>query len=206
MDVKAVMDKKVTPGSHRILNYFVMTFVLVGSSIWLTSWALQPESVGEAAAPDPRAHPEAVIQVYGANVWGWRGNFAIHTWVATKARDASNYRIYQVIGWRLRRGRPVVSVTDGDPAKPWFGSPAILLQDIRGDKADLLIDRIDAAVERYPFASAYKMWPGPNSNSFVAWIGLQVPELELSLPAKAIGQAWMKSEYPALIAAPGQSL
>lgn len=200
------MDKLVTTLFQRIIYYVLLTVILLGSSIWLTSWALQPESAGEADAPDPRAHPEAVIQVYGANVWGWRGNFAIHTWVATKARDAPGYRIYQVIGWRLRRGRPVVSVTNGDPAKPWFGSPAILLHDIRGPQADLLIDRIDVAVERYPFASAYKMWPGPNSNSFVAWIGLQVPELGLSLPAKAIGQAWMKSEYPALVTAPDQSL
>jgi len=196
----------VTTLFKRIINYVLLTVILLGSSIWLTSWALQPEPAGEADAPDPRTHPEAVIQVYGANVWGWRGNFAMHTWVATKARDAPGYRIYQVIGWRLRRGRSVVSVTNGDPAKPWFGSPAILLHDIRGPQADLLIDKVDVAVERYPFASAYTMWPGPNSNSFVAWIGLQVPEMGLSLPAKAIGQAWMKSEYPALIAAPDQGL
>lgn len=62
----------------------------------------------------------------------------------------------------------------------------------------MLIGKIDAAVDSYPFSYEYKMWPGPNSNSFVAWIGLEVPELELDLPAKAIGQSWMESEYQSL--------
>jgi hypothetical protein len=42
------------------------------------------------------------------------------------------------------------------------------------------------------------MWPGPNSNSFTAWIGLEVPGLNLDLPVKAIGQSWMQSEHPGL--------
>jgi hypothetical protein len=42
------------------------------------------------------------------------------------------------------------------------------------------------------------MWPGPNSNSFTAWIGLEVPGLDLDLPAKAIGKSWMADAYPEL--------
>ena len=42
------------------------------------------------------------------------------------------------------------------------------------------------------------MWPGPNSNSFTAWIALEVPELGLRLPAKAIGQSWMQQNYQAI--------
>ena len=33
-------------------------------------------------------------------------------------------------------------------------------------------------------------------------IDLEVPELELDLPAKAIGQSWMKREYAAIIGGP----
>ena len=77
-------------------------------------------------------------------------------------------------------------------------APAILLNEKTGSAAETLIEKIVAAVDAYPFPDEYKMWPGPNSNSFVAWIGLQVPELELDLPAKAIGQSWMESEYQAL--------
>jgi hypothetical protein len=42
------------------------------------------------------------------------------------------------------------------------------------------------------------MWPGPNSNSFTAWIALEVPQLGLQLPTKAIGKQWMQDEYPQL--------
>ena len=76
---------------------------------------------GVAFAPDPPAHPEPLIQVYGADVWGWRGNFAMHTWIATKARETEAYRFYQVIGWRLRRNGTAVSIGPGDPDRHWFG-------------------------------------------------------------------------------------
>lgn len=192
--------------SNRLLSrlkkftYGAMLVVVIAiASLWVTSWALEPQPFGAATAPDPLQHEDAIIQVYGANVWGFRGNFAIHTWLATKSRGVADYQIYQVIGWRLRRGRSVVSITEGNPARPWFGSPAILLHEIRGTKAEALIAQVHNAALRYPFDREYKMWPGPNSNSFTAWIGLEVPELNLDLPVKAIGQSWMQSEYPALL-------
>jgi hypothetical protein len=176
----------------------VLFFGLSVASLWVTSWAIEPEPFGVALAPDPAEHEEAIIQVYGADVWGFRGNFAIHTWVATKGHGAPEYQIYQVIGWRLRRGRPVLSVESGMPRMDWWGSPAILLHELRGAEAEALIDRVHEAAFSYPFKREYTMWPGPNSNSFTAWIALEVPELKLDLPFKAIGQSWMKSEYPAL--------
>ncbi len=181
----------------------VMLFVVLSiSSLWVTSWALEPQPFGTAQAPDPLDYQDAIIQVYGADVWGFRGNFAIHTWIATKARGAAEYQVYQVIGWRLRRGRSVVSITEGNPSRPWYGSPAILLHEIRGDAAEALIDQVHDAALSYPFDREYKMWPGPNSNSFTAWIGLEVPGLNLELPVKAIGQAWMISGHPTLSADP----
>ena len=51
-------------------------------------------------APDPAKHREALIQVYGARAFGWRGAFAVHSWIAVKRRDAEDYTVYQVIGWR----------------------------------------------------------------------------------------------------------
>jgi hypothetical protein len=178
-----------------------MFLVFTVASLWATSMALEPEPFGTAGAPDPSRHPEAVVQVYGADVWGFRGKFAIHTWIATKAKNAPSYQIYQVIGWRQRHGRPVLSISEGRPDKPWYGSPAILLQQKLGDEAEPLIEQIRSAVDSYPFPNDYKMWPGPNSNSFVAWIALEVPELGLDLPAKAIGQSWMKGEYSRLVSA-----
>ncbi len=44
-------------------------------------------------APDPGITKEAVLHVYGAKVWGWRGLFAIHTWIAAKRTDEASYTI-----------------------------------------------------------------------------------------------------------------
>ena len=183
----------------KLITGLLAFVVLFAASLWATSLAIEPEPVGESRAPDPVEHPGAVVQVYGADVWGIRGHFAIHTWVATKAENEAEYTIHQVIGWRARRGRPVLAESRGNPARPWFGSPAVLLHDERGPEAQGLVEQVRAAVQAYPFANEYKMWPGPNSNSFVAWIGLHVPSLDLELPVKAIGQAWMENAYPELV-------
>jgi len=160
---------------------------------------LKQNTIGPPIAPDPQQHAEAIVQVYGADVWGFRGNFAIHTWIATKPPNAPAYTIYQVIGWRLRRNGTAVSITTGMPNKPWFRSPPLLLHEVRGSHANVLIAEIDAAVNRYPYDKEYVMWPGPNSNSFTEWIVLEVPGLGFNLPAKAIGKNWMQETYSELI-------
>jgi hypothetical protein len=35
------------------------------------------------------------------------------------------------------------------------------------------------------------MWPGPNSNTFTAWVARAVPELEVDLPPTAIGKDYL---------------
>lgn len=177
------------------LTWFMLFIGAIGVALWGTSRALTPEVIGPAQAP---LDDEAMIQVYGADVWGIRGHFAIHTWVATKAKSADTYTIYQVIGWRLRRDGSALSISQGLPDKPWFRSPPLLLHEIRGPQAGQLIDKVRDAALAYPYAQEYVMWPGPNSNSFTAWIALEVPALGLSLPMKAIGKDWMIDEYPNL--------
>jgi len=44
-------------------------------------------------APDPATTPEAVVQVYGARTWGWKGIFGVHTWVAVKPTDARSWTV-----------------------------------------------------------------------------------------------------------------
>ena len=178
----------------RLLKYLLMIGVALVASGWAVSVALEPTPAGQPQAPRPGEHSEAVVQVYGADVWGLRGNFAIHTWLAVKPRDAATYTIYQVIGWRRETSK--VSVTTGMPDRPWFRSPPILLHEVTGARAEALVEPIRQAVADYPWAETYTMWPGPNSNSFIAWIALEVPDLGLRLPAKAIGQGWMRDNHP----------
>ena len=183
------------PPPSPVLVRFMLTTLLILATLfavlWLASALLRPTPVGPAQAPLPGDHPEALVRIYGADVWGVRGRFAVHTWISTKAAGGDDYRNYQVIGWHLRRRGTVLSVTEGAPDRPWFGSPPILLYELTGATAEDLIEPIDRAAKAYPYAGEYSMWPGPNSNSFTQWVITQVPELTAALPQKAIGKNWM---------------
>jgi hypothetical protein len=139
-------------------------------------------------APDPATTREAVVQVYGARTLGMKGLFGVHSWIAAKPTNAPAWTVYEVIGWRLRWSDTAVVIRNRDPDAPWFGSPVELYADKRGPGVDELIKRIDAAARNYPYAHTYTLWPGPNSNTFVAWIARTVPELEVDLPATAVGK------------------
>ena len=54
------------------------------------------DSIG--IAPDPRKTAEALVQIYAARAYGWRGIFAVHTWIALKPRNAKRYAVLQVHG------------------------------------------------------------------------------------------------------------
>ena len=142
-------------------------------------------------APDPANTPEAVIQVYAARAFNWRGILAVHTWLATKAQDADHYVVHQVVGWRRGGGRSVVVSAIDLPDRRWYDAEPELLLDLRGPRAAALIPEIEAAVASYPHAHQYTLWPGPNSNTFVAYVGRAVPGLELELPVTAIGKDYL---------------
>ncbi|OAI51090.1 hypothetical protein AYO46_01925 [Betaproteobacteria bacterium SCGC AG-212-J23] len=138
-------------------------------------------------APDPALVREAVVQVYGARTMGAKGLFGVHTWVAVKPANAPQWTVYEVIGWRLRWNDSALVIRHRQP-DAWFDSKAELYADKRGPGVDELIRRIDEAARDYPYAREYTLWPGPNSNTFTAWIGRAVPELGIDLPATAIGK------------------
>lgn len=148
-------------------------------------------------APSPQATPEPVVQVYAARAVRWRGYFGVHTWVAVKPRDADAYTVYEVNGWRLRRSGSAVSVDHRSPDSRWFGNRPDLLAEIRGDGVDEVIARIEAAVAAYPYADTYRVWPGPNSNTFVAHVLRAAPELHADLPAHAIGKDYLGPAFVA---------
>ena len=145
-------------------------------------------------APDPAANAEAVVQVYAARVWGWRGAFGVHTWIAVKPENAKSYTVYEVIGWQLRWNDSALVVRNRQPDTRWFGNEPDLLVDLRGAQAAKLLAKIDRAARDYPWAKEYSAWPGPNSNTFTAWVGRAVPELRLNLPPTAIGKDYLGGE------------
>ena len=142
-------------------------------------------------APQAKAAPEAIVQVYGARTRGAKGMFGVHTWVAVKPTGAEEWTVYEVMGWRLRWAESVVVIRSRAPDGRWFGAEPELYAEKRGPGGDELIKRIDKAARDYPYANEYTVWPGPNSNTFTAWITRAVPELEADLPATAIGKDYL---------------
>ena len=155
-----------------------------------TNWS-ELERGPSGQAPDPATTSEPVVQVYAARTVGLRGLIAVHTWIAVKARDAKAYTRYEVIGWGVDRGLPALRVNRSGPDNYWFGDRPERLVDLRGDGVDTIVERVEAAVAAYPYPSTYRMWPGPNSNTFTAWIGQRVPELNLKLPTSAFGRNYL---------------
>jgi hypothetical protein len=143
-------------------------------------------------APDPAAHREAVVQVYASRAFGWRGAFAVHTWLSAKAADADHFTRYEVIGWNGGGGRSVVSISGARaPDAEWFGAAPRLVSDVRGAAAEVIIGKLPQAVADYPYATSYSAWPGPNSNTFLAHLGREIAELRMTLPSTAIGKDYL---------------
>ncbi|NNK58127.1 MAG: DUF3750 domain-containing protein [Desulfofustis sp.] len=175
-----------------ILATMLGSFLLVGCGLnkdWRTA---RRDSAG--IAPDPSNANEPIVLVFGADAWGWRGWFAIHTWIATKRKGDDFYIVYDVVGWRSYNNKSVVRIARDIPDRYWYGEKPRLLKYHQGADTEKLIDAIDKAAREYPWKETYNAFPGPNSNTFVAWIAKRVPQLDLQLPFSAIGKGYADRE------------
>lgn len=144
---------------------------------WSSSGLLQAAS----------AHPEAQVLVFAARTGRWKGIFAHHCWIVLKPAGATEYVRHDKVGWGLP-----VRKNGWAPDALWYGNRPELIGKAEGAAAEALIPRIEAAIAAYPHNGygGYKVWPGPNSNTFVAHILSEVPELDVTLPPTAIGKDW----------------
>jgi hypothetical protein len=144
------------------------------------------------ALPPAADAPEARVLVLSGRTGGWKGVFAVHSWLVMKPAHASVWTRYDVVGW----GMPV-RINGWAPDGRWFGNEPMVVADVRGALADRLIPTLEQAARGYPFsrASDYRIWPGPNSNSFIAAMLRTVPELGAVLPPNAIGRDFRDGFY-----------
>ncbi|ASP79521.1 DUF3750 domain-containing protein [Sinorhizobium meliloti] len=137
---------------------------------------------------DAAASPQAAIYVFSATTGGMKGAVASHAWIVTKDEGASTYNRYEKVGW----GKPIrrnAYPADGR----WYSNEPRIVVAVRGEEAKRLIPKIEKAIEAYPYSSpgAYRLWPGPNSNTFVAHVLRSVPELDAVLPPDAVGRDYL---------------
>ncbi|BDR13742.1 DUF3750 domain-containing protein [Vibrio sp. STUT-A11] len=176
---------------QRLLKAICLTFCVLVSGCTQSDWrtaSREPAGI----APNPSNVKQAVIEFYAADAFGWRGWFAVHTWLAIKPENANEYTVYEVVGWRVGRGQPALyTYQTATPDRYWYGARPEKVLSIQGEKAQQLIPQIQRIVENYPYANEYTLFPGPNSNTFPAWVGQQIPELNLDMPFRAIGSGYI---------------
>ncbi len=149
---------------------------------WSSTGMLPPASRDKAAR----------VIVFTAKTGAWKGIFSVHSWIVIKAENAVEWTRYDVVGW----GNPV-RTNNWPPDGYWYGNRPVAIADVSGPDAARLIPRIKAAVKAYVFSQAgdYRIWPGPNSNSFTAAILRAVPELGVTLPPNAVGRDFRDGIY-----------
>ena len=164
------------------------------------NWRTAPRH-SAGVAPDPVLLADtAIVQVYAAPTYGWRGLVAVHPWIIFKRAGETGFTRYDVIGWR---GTDVVQRNYAIPDGFWYGSLPRLLVDQRGDGVEVMINQIEMAIASYPYPDNYQAYPGPNSNTFLAHIGREVPTLKLDLPANAIGKDYRPLSRPVGLSSSG---
>ena len=142
--------------------------------------------------PAPSADGDARLLVFTGRTGRWKGIFAVHSWVVFKPENATAWSRYDVVGW----GRPVRS-NGWAPDGRWFGDTPRVLVDVRGAEAAVLIPKVKSAIADYSYHNSgdYRIWPGPNSNTFTATVLRAVPELATTLPSNAVGKDFRARPY-----------
>ena len=142
-------------------------------------------------APKAQIVKEDIFQIYTARAWSWRGYFAVHPWVAWKEAGEESYTTAAVIGWRLNRGLDVVEVKNDLPDRKWYGETPEMIFQAHGSRATKIIQQVKKLIQEYPYQRQYRVWPGPNSNTFVSYLIRNIDEIDAELPAHAIGKDWL---------------
>jgi len=130
-------------------------------------------------------HPEALVRIFAAPTISWRGIIATHCWIVVKPAGAGAYTRYDYTAW----GGPIRR-NAFPPDGRWFGAEPRVIFAANGPTAAAMIPHIAAAVENYRWRHLgdYRVFPGPNSNTFVAAVIEAVPGLAAALPPTAIGK------------------
>jgi hypothetical protein len=154
---------------------------------WPESWrSASWDSSG--LLPEASALPDAEVMILATRTGRWKSIFAEHMSIVLKPQGAAEWTRYDVVGW----GNPVRR--NNYPADAyWYGNTPYVVYKLEGAEAAALIPKIEAAVAAYPHSrrGSYTVWPGPNSNTFVAWVVRNTEGFGAELPPTAVGKDWL---------------
>jgi len=114
------------------------------------------------------------------------GAIAWHYWFVVC--DATGRQRWEV--WQTKNaGRFCIGHVHRDLKQPddgVGGGPSRLAFQWEGPEALRLVQVLEK-VQSYPFCERYRLWPGPNSNTFVAWV-LREARIDFDLDPRGIGR------------------
>ena len=187
-----------SPQNLTMLLVFALFFLPLITRAALYAVSNEPRSWRDAdwsstgLLPAAANYKPARVTLFTGKAGAWKGIFAVHSWVVFKSAGATEWTRCDVVGW----GNPVR--TNGWAADGlWYGNKPTMIADVSGVDAEKLIPRIEqtANAYRYNHAGDYRIWPGPNSNSFTAAILRNMPELGVALPPNAVGRDFRDGFY-----------
>lgn len=135
--------------------------------------------------PGARDVPGAAVHILFARTGGLKGALAAHSWIVYKRAGETEWTRYDKVGW----GMPVRR--NGYPADGrWYSNDPVILESLSGEQAEAVIPDLEKAIASYPYSERgdYTIWPGPNSNTFVAHVLAATPGLHAALPPEAVGK------------------
>jgi hypothetical protein len=142
--------------------------------------------------PKASAEKRARVMVLTGTTGAWKGIFSVHSWVVFKRADDAAWTRYDVVGW----GNPL-RVNNWPADGRWYGNVPVIIADVTGAEAEKIIPKIEMVARDYAYARPgdYRIFPGPNSNSFTAAVLRAVPELGVALPSNAVGRDFRNGVY-----------
>lgn len=166
---------------------------------WADNWRTADWS-SSGLLPEAQDVREAKVLILAARTGRWRAIFAEHMSLVLKPEGANHWTRYDVVGWgnAVRRDDYAADAF-------WYGNRPYVVTEISGEAAERLIPLVEASIARYPHATrgAYTVWPGPNSNSFVAWVVRHTDGFAAELPPVAIGKDFIGDGFAIARAASG---
>jgi Protein of unknown function (DUF3750) len=191
--------------AFKIIGLFVALTILLPISIgaalgyargWPENWKVASWA-SSGLLPQASATPPATVMILASRTGRWKSIFAEHMSIVVKPKGAAAWTRYDVVGW----GNPVRKNAYAADAL-WYGNAPRVIYRLEGNEAAGLILAVEASVQHYPFQKkgTYTVWPGPNSNTFVAWVVRNTPGFDTELPPVAVGKDWLGSGFSTALA------
>ncbi len=132
--------------------------------------------------------------------------FALHTWVVVVSGGKTNrFDVWGSVArcgtswghlhknlYRPTLGVRVLPLKGSDPyALRFQGTLLYGLEGGKGSLAERVVNFMGNVEKVYPYLDTYHYYPGPNSNTFTAWVIEQFPEMNFRLPWNAIGKNYI---------------